>query len=308
MTAENMVANARNIPPISDAALRVMLLLDQPEAHNEEIIQVLKHDSMLTAKLLRVCNSSALGFAQSIHSVDQAVLLLGHRQILQMVLAIVVGGTMAAPLPSYEIEANQLWWHSLIAATAAEGLLEHGVNLNTETPLAFTAGLLHDIGKLVMSQFLTPERRQAVLDHVVKGFSNAEAERAVLGTDHAEVGACLLRKWRIPDKLVEAVGHHHAPIMDPKPTLSVVAFLGDCLAHLAGAAPGWHAYALRANEPILQNLEINSSKMQCLLIAVQERCQNMNRFIGPLTRIPSLAASGARRRPATGKRFTAAMP
>ena len=105
MTAHEMVAKVRNLPPVSHAALKLVSLLDQPDAGNDEVVDVLKNDSVLTAKLLRACNAPAVGLAEPVTSVDQAVLILGHNQIMQMVTALAFGGPMSVQLPGYAIES-----------------------------------------------------------------------------------------------------------------------------------------------------------------------------------------------------------
>ncbi len=143
MTANEMVARARNLPPVSQAALRLVSLLDQPAVGNDDIVPVLRCDDVLTAKLLRACNSPYFGLEEPVASVDQAVLFLGHQQILHIVLTLAFGGAMVLPLPGYAIEASELWRHSLTTAAAAEALAGGGINLSVDPSVAFTIGLLH---------------------------------------------------------------------------------------------------------------------------------------------------------------------
>lgn len=278
MTAREMVSQIKHLPPVSHAALKLVTLLDRAEAGNDEIVEVLKHDSVLTAKLLRACNSPAVGLEEPVTSVDQAVLILGHTQILQMVTALAFGGPMSVQLPGYAIDADELWRHSLICASSAEIVGRRNPEF-IDSSVAFTLGLLHDIGKLVMSQFLTEESQAAVRARVAAGVPASDAEREFFGTDHAEVGACLLEMWRLPEEIVEAVANHHRPVLEPRPRFSVVTHVGNCLAHLAGAAPGWEAYALRGDERVLKFLAIDASTVEQLIIAVQESFARADKFM-----------------------------
>ena len=278
MTAHEMVAKVRNLPPVSQAALRLVSLLDRPDAGNEEVVEVLKHDSVLTAKLLRACNSPALALAEPVTSVDQAVLILGHNQILQMVTSIAFGGAMSVQLPGYSIEASELWRHSLVAASAAEIIIANGIDI-ADPSAAFTVGLLHDIGKLILGQFLTDESRGAIRHLIVEGFSSAEAEQKVFGTDHAEVGSCLLYLWRLPEEIIEAVANHHHPVLEPSLRLSAVAHVANCVAHLAGATPGWEAYALRGDERVVESLTIDAGKLERMIIGVRDSFEQVDAFM-----------------------------
>src|SRR5208337_3822240 len=109
------------------------------------------------------------------------------------------------------------------------------------------AGLLHDIGKSVISKVLTPKTRADIRTKIAGQFlSRIEAEKAVLGADHCEIGACLLKRWSLPELIVEAVADHHSPVLKPSIQLSALVYLANCAVHLCGAAPGWQAQAIQA--------------------------------------------------------------
>jgi len=280
MTAQELVAKVKNLPPVPHAALKLVSLLDLPAVSNTEVVQALRCDNVLTAKLLRACNSPYFGLAEPVGSVDQAVFILGHQQILHIVLTIAFGSAMVVALPGYAVEASELWRHSLVTATASEMIAKEFTDLNIEMPVAFTVGLLHDIGKLVLGQTLTADlqvkiRRLIEHEHIAR----AEAEKIVLGTDHSEVGALLLQSWHLPDELVEAVANHHQPILTPKPRLSVVTHLADCVAHLAGSAPGWDGYAVRINNELVTSLAITPEQIEQMVANVRESSDRVDQFM-----------------------------
>jgi putative nucleotidyltransferase with HDIG domain len=265
MTAYELVAKVKNLPPISQAALQLVNLLDEPAVSNEDVVQVLKYDNVLTAKLLRACNSPYFGLEEPVSSVDQAVLILGHHQILHIVLTLAFGGAMAVPLAGYQVESNELWRHSLTAATAAEHLAVNGIDMNADPHVAFTVGLLHDIGKLVLGQVLTPEH-QTNIRALVEDRRNSrwEAEKAVVGTDHAEVGGALLRAWNLPEEIIEGVSNHHRPVVDPDPKLSVLAHLANCLAHRISPAPGLETYATFVDLKVAEAFSLTPARIESI--------------------------------------------
>ena len=280
MTAQELVAKVKNLPPVPHAALKLVSLLDQPSVSNDEVVQALRCDNVLTAKLLRACNSPYFGLAEPVTSVDQAVFLLGHQQILHIVLTIAFGSAMVVPLPGYAVEASELWRHSLVTATAGELIASEFTDLNVEPPVAFTIGLLHDIGKLVLSQTLTADIQADIRRRIEQDkLARVEAEKAVLGTDHGEVGAQLLQSWHLPDDLVEAVANHHQPILKPRARLSVVTHLANCLAHLAGSAPGWDGYAVRISNDVVTSLEITPEQIEQLVVNVRDSFDRVDQFM-----------------------------
>jgi putative nucleotidyltransferase with HDIG domain len=280
MTANELVAKVKNLPPVPNAALRLIGLLDTTDTSNDDVVQVIRCDNVLTAKLLRACNSPYFGFSDPVASVDQAVLVLGHQQILHIVLTLAFGSAMATPLPGSATDSNDLWHHSLTTAMAAEVVVNSGLDLNVEAPVAFTAGLLHDIGKLVMGQVLDAGQQSAILGHIsLNGVPRVEAERAILGTDHAEVGAWLLKSWNLPEDIVEAVANHHRPVLEPHPRLSVVAHLANCAAHLAGFAPGCETSAVHVDNQVMEQLGVTPEIMGRLVIEVRDSSESVGQFM-----------------------------
>jgi putative nucleotidyltransferase with HDIG domain len=279
MTTEELVAKVKNLTPVSQAALRLVAMLDHPALSNDEVVEVLKYDTVLTAKLLRACNSPYFGFDDPVSSVEQAVFLLGHQQILHLVLSLAFSGAMNTPLPGYAAERGELWRHSLTTAMAAETLTKSGLSLNVEPPVAFTAGLLHDIGKLVFNHVLDESTQAAVRARIKDdGLTRTEAEKVVLGADHGEVGAHLLRGWKLPEDIVEAVANHHQPISTPVPRLSTVTHVANCLAHLVGSTLGWEGYAVRADATATDALGLTPQKLEDLMIAVHDSAGKVEQF------------------------------
>ena len=279
MTAPEIINKVKNLPPVSQAALKLVNLLEQAAISNDEIVHVIKCDNVLTAKLLRACNSPYFGLDEPVASVDQSVLMLGHQQILHIVLTLAFGGAMVVPMPGYAVEANELWRHSLLTATAAEIVAGSG-DLNVEAPVAFTVGLLHDIGKLALSQALTPELQIEIRQLIEQqGCPRTDAEKKIMGADHSEVGACMLKSWNLPEDIVEAVANHHHPICLPRPKLSLVAHMANCLAHVAGSAPGWDGFAVRVDPEAIKTLNLDEARLEAMVAEVRDSYERVDQFM-----------------------------
>lgn len=275
MTAQELVAKVKNLPPIPNAALRLIGLLDKADTENDDIVQAIRFDNVLTAKLLRACNSPYFGFSEPVSSVDQAVLVLGHQQILHIVLTLAFGSSMTVSLPGHAAESTDLWQHSLTTAMAAEVVADGGL-IQAERSVAFTAGLLHDIGKLVLGQVIDAGQLAAVRGCMdIGGLSQSDAERQVLGADHAEVGACLLKSWNLPEDVVEAVANHHRPTLTPRPLLSAVTHVADCAAHLSAADPG----AVTLEAAVAASLGITPELMDQLVAEVRDASERVGHFM-----------------------------
>jgi putative nucleotidyltransferase with HDIG domain len=269
MTPEEIISKVKDLPVVSETARKLPALLNKPELHRDDLVQTLRCDNVLTAKLLRVCNSAEIGLREPVTSMDQAVLLLGHNVIFRTVCALGYGGIMSAPLAGYAVEANGLWSHSVTTGVAAEYLAEVENYGSFQPPLAFTAGLLHDLGKIILNQLLTPKIRAEIRVLIAeKNLSRVAAEREVFGADHAAVGAALLRRWGVPEVIAQAVADHHTPVAQPEIQLSALVHLANSAALLSGSAGCWDAYAMRVQQDLSQTLSLEVTRIEQLLLGV----------------------------------------
>jgi putative nucleotidyltransferase with HDIG domain len=271
MTANELISRVKNLVPVSPAALNLVGLLNQPGIGNDDVVSVLKFDNVLTAKLLRACNSPFFGLAEPVSSVEQAVFILGHQQILHVALSIAFSSIMNSPSPGYAAEAKTLWEHSLITALAAENIAKENSRFAGEPSVAFTAGLLHDIGKIVLSHALTHDQQTNIQSRAMQTrLSRTTAEKQVLGLDHAEVGRCLLQSWRLPDNILEAVGNHHHPVSRPRPELSSVVNVADGLAWSIDSEQGWETFTVQADADAVEALEITPETLDGLTASARD--------------------------------------
>jgi len=280
MNAAKFVSQTTDLPSPSPAVTKLMDLLHGPDADNDQVVKIIKCDGVLCAKLLAACNSAAAGLSGKVGSIEQAIFHLGYERVYRMVLALSVGESLNRSLPSYAIEDQVLWRHSLLTALIAEQLLDDECPVEIEPSAAYTAALLHDIGKMVISRQLDAGTIAAMRRLVTAGtHSLLEAERAVLATDHAAVGACLLETWRLPDIIVEAVAHHHAPVSSPRPLASAVVHIADMLAHEIGSAPGWDAHAVRADEAAAASLGLHPEKIDRLMVTAYDSLRRVEEMV-----------------------------
>lgn len=280
MSAIALVQKVKDLPSVSHAALKLISLLDKPSVDNDEIVQIIKYDNVLTAKLLRACNAPSFGLGESVASVDQAVLILGHTQIFHIVMTLAFGSVMTVSSLPYTIEMNELWEHSLVTAVASEIVLDEVPEVSAEANVAFTANLLHDIGKVVLAQTVKAEELSEIRDRITrKQISGTDAEREVLGLDHAEVGAALLQSWRLPENIFEAVANHHRPVVKSKPPLSVEVHIANAIAHRAKPPPGQSVHDPRIADTVTAAFSIQNKKLEEMTAAFDKSSGRMDRFM-----------------------------
>lgn len=223
------LALIEQLPPLPAAALDLMRSFDSDEVNATEIAGKISRDPTLCLRVLKVVNSPFYGLPRQIGSLSEAVMVLGFGTVRSLVL----GASLIARLPGAPLggfEPGAVWKHSLYCALCAQRLAKHA---GADPEWAFTAGLLHDIGKLVM--YPSEPRLFERIRHYCgeKAIDPCQAERELLGVDHAQVGAKLLAHWQLPTAIEHAAACHHNPGALPGDTLNDLVHLADILAHAA---------------------------------------------------------------------------
>jgi HD-like signal output (HDOD) protein len=206
ITAETLAARAGILASLPNIYFNVDRIVNHPTSSTADIAKALRSDQSLSARLLRLANSAFYGFPRRVESVEEAVRIIGTRQLHDLVLATVVLTQFKNVAPKL-VSMTSFWRHSLACGIAARSLAALRREINTER--FFVGGLLHDIGSLVLYQQL-PDRAQLALDHHATNSATLdEAERAVIGCDHGAIGAALMTLWKLPEFYRAAAGHHH---------------------------------------------------------------------------------------------------
>ena len=205
---KRIMAQVKAFPGMPATAARLLKLLDNPDSSASQIEEVLRYDAGLTANILKLTNSAYFGIPSKVSSVKQAIMMLGWKRLLQLVMTMCMSTVMKRPVDGYGLPRGELWRHSIAVSVAAEAVVK-ALKI-PEAEEVFTAALLHDVGKLVLGGFVKDDLEQ-IRAMVSKGIPFEVAEYMVIGTDHAEIGARILKKWDFPQDLVNAVNWHHDP-------------------------------------------------------------------------------------------------
>ncbi len=277
--AEKILDAMTDLPPPPHVACKLMELLRSSRQSNDEVVQTIRYDAVLTAKLLKTCNSAFWARSEPVGSVDTAVMRLGYQEVSRIVLALSVGSSLARENKAYGVSARELWHHSVITAIASQKLVTVARSIVVEPSVAFTAGLLHDIGKMVLGRSMLPEVDKIRAQIEQNGKSWLEAETDVLGVNHAEIGACLLSRWKLPPVVVEAVANHHEPPVDQGATLSAVVHLADGCAHFVGSSYGWNSLAARMGSGVIEALGMNPDEIEKTMIHVHNESDRIKGFM-----------------------------
>jgi putative nucleotidyltransferase with HDIG domain len=223
------------LPSAPEIARRTLATVNRDNANLHDLAQLIARDQALAARLLRIANGAFFAVRGKVTSIPQAVTLLGFARVRDLVLSLSVWGALEGSGATARRFRKRLWIHSSMVAAAARMLAER---TNRDEAGAFTAGLLHDVGKLVLGLRLGDTYWELLEDAADDGGA-AEVEMAALGCHHATVGGWLLQLWGMPADLVDAVALHAEPLaVDHGMDTTTIVAVADRLLHATDASSG----------------------------------------------------------------------
>lgn len=224
------------LPTLSPLLWELQATLQNPLSNAVEIAGIIEKDPGLAANVLKVANSAAFGAPNRVFELPESVARLGNREIERVAANVLVLETFAA-FDAHQ-SAGQFWKHSIRVANICRAVCEfHPAGSALMPSAAHVCGLLHDVGKILLGQYFSEECTQIQAHQNGTELSDAEAERAVLGVDHGEIGAELLELWNLPEELVRGVRFHHAidTLPEDEQATPALVYFSDTIAHALDA-------------------------------------------------------------------------
>lgn len=261
---EHILTRVQALPPLPTSAMRVIALTKNPATTVKELETVIAQDPAMTASILRQANSAYYGYARRISSLQEAIVMLGFQVVQGLAMASAVAPLLKTKLIGYDIEQEGLWKHSMLTAMAAKRICQFRRFAFADT--AFTAGLLHDIGKLIISLYVQ-EVGAYLLKKIKEGnLSYVELEEKVIGYSHATVGGFLAKAWNLPEELYEAISYHHSPFKAQSfVDLASVIHVANGLASSLGVGGGVDSFLNPVQQEVLKRIGLKESDLERLL-------------------------------------------
>jgi len=229
-TPHELVNGVDKLVSLPEVCFMVNDLVNDPNVNVKDIGSVISQDPDLTARLLKLVNSSYYGFSKPVDTVSRAILMVGLRELQHMIWASSAVETFN-DIPPSDANMASFWRHSIFTAVSARILARECNVLHPER--LFVSGLLHDIGRLLIFQKLPEEAMQVVnIQRATPSKNLCEIEFEILGFDHAELGKVLCESWQLPESLSVAIGHHHTPRFNGEYELeTALLHVGNVMAH-----------------------------------------------------------------------------
>lgn len=260
-----IVKSIKKLPPFPNVATRALEILDDPDASVDRLISIIQYDQAITANVLKLCNSAYYGLRRKVHSLREGLVLLGNAELKNIILASTVVKFFHKENRGYDLAKGELWKHAV-----ATGIISRIVSnrvTQSEPPSLFTAALLHDIGKVVLSRFVDRYFEQIIALVNEGRHSFLEGESEMLGIDHAEVGAKIAESWNFPEDIVQAIRLHHRPeeASDDDP-LTPIIYLANIITLSMGIGVGRDGLSYRGKEEVMKRYGLKAKDLQGIVI------------------------------------------
>ncbi len=257
---DEILALARHVPPFPKVASSVMQLLKDPNVTAAQLAEVIQYDQVITGNVLKICNAAYFGLSHKVNSLDEGLVFIGHDILKDIIIASSSArfyrGNVGA---GYKLGQGDMWKHSVACAIMSKRLVRYIDDVDSGS--AFTAGLLHDIGKRFLGGFVEDDFEEIVAKVDKDGGSFVDAERKFLGMDHAALGGLILQNWQFDQELIDAVtGHHDLDALDKAPLTALVA-LSNSLVVSMGIGVGVDGMASELNGKGLARFSISEEML-----------------------------------------------
>lgn len=214
LTLDQLVQHVKELPSLPDTTVKVLKMTDDPSASARSISNAISVDVALTSKVLKIANSAYYGMPRSVATINEAVLILGMQALRNLALAASTYDMLRRELSGYNLAVGELWNHSISCAVAAQIIASRKRLGRPEE--AFVAGLLHDVGKVVLNVHVSSQFQAIMAISELDAIPFYDAEKLILGFDHAEVGSKVAEHWNLPSSLCDAIAGHHHPLSEEK--------------------------------------------------------------------------------------------
>jgi putative nucleotidyltransferase with HDIG domain len=234
---QRIIQDLGQIPTMPTIAAKVMQIVNDPHSSAEDVAKFISRDVALTSKVLRLANSAFYGIPRTISSVNSAIVILGFNTIRSLVLSASVLKVFPQKPGLASFDRKAFWKHSFMVGIASRMVAQiYRKRKLVDMETAFSAGLLHDIGKIILEQFSNDDYVPVLKAAKEKNLPLFMVEKSILGMSHADVSGMLVDKWQMPNELKGPIVNHHSPLDDKTcQEMASIVHYANHLCHMKGS-------------------------------------------------------------------------
>ncbi len=267
---EKILRSIQRVPAFPMTIQKVTELLRDEDYSVQEVTQVIRYDQAITANILRTCNSAYFGVRSRIGTLNDAVMYLGKDNIIRAVQTSGVSRFYKKAAEGYVPRASDLWTHSVSVGLMSQILYKK--IYQQEQPVLYTAALLHDVGKVILGEYVHKSFDE-IMDLVGReGCSFLEAEEKLFGINHAIIGEKIAEQWNFPEEISSAIGSHHRPdlLADHAAVFPWLVYLADQISSMMGVGGGQDGLAYRAVSEVAERFDLRDKDIEVCMVQLFE--------------------------------------
>ncbi|MCF8070555.1 MAG: HDOD domain-containing protein [Desulfobacterales bacterium] len=276
---QTIVKEIKALKPVPQVAQQIMSVVEDPDSSVAEVAKIVQYDPSITANILRVCNSAYTSSPRQVDSVQDAITFLGLDKLVEIVLINCGSEDLKKGHKGYGLDEGDLWKNSIFSALIAKQIAEKMKNPNKQ--LIFTASMLKDIGKVILSRYVADSFTK--INNLVQneGLSFKDAEKKVIGIDHTELGALVAKIWKFSPKMIYMIRNHH--LSDDKSARenqdTMIIYLADVVAMMMGVGVGSDGLAYTFYDDVLGKLNISPIDIQEIMMESNEELSRVEELL-----------------------------
>jgi putative nucleotidyltransferase with HDIG domain len=273
LTLVKLLDKVKDMPPLPQSITEILEITKSTKSSAQDLAKVFERDPTLAAKILKLANSSFYGFTREISTITHAIVCLGLDTVKSIALTSSTQEMLNNEIPAYDLEKGMLWQHSISCATCARIIAKRIGYKDCEE--AYVAGLLHDIGKVILSGFAEDQFKQIIEKTKDNKTPFNIAEQEILGFDHPQIGGRIIKKWNLPPILMEAVQYHHQPDKaKTNKTLTYIVHLADAISDMLGVGLGSDGLMYVFEESTLDILGLSEEDVETIMSELVDKIQS----------------------------------
>ena len=259
-----ILSQVEALSPMPQVAQKAQEILEDEGSSFKDIVDIIEMDQAIAARVLKIANSPYYSAGKEITSLQQAAVMLGTKTLQEYLTLSCASSVLGHELEGYALDTGGLWQHSLAVATCAQRIAE--ANRPELRNDAFSAGLIHDCGKLVLAPYVA-EKQESFSQHLADGRTTfLEAEKAILGFDHAEIGGEVCEHWGIPARIAQPIRYHHDPASSGGDELAGIVHAADAIALMSGLGVGADGIIHETDAGVRKRLALDEKTVADLIL------------------------------------------
>ena len=268
---QSIIQNVEQLPSLPDVVSKIINMVNDPDVSFKHVADEIAKDQAITANILKLCNSAYFSKGKEISSIDRAIVILGLKEVKDIVVIATTKSVLNKVIVGYDLARGELWKHGVAVAMLAKKIATE-CNQKAIADIAFTGGIIHDVGKTVLALFVQSTFKEILNTVTEKSITFQEAEKVVMGFDHQQIGEQVAIKWKFPRVLQSIVRYHHEPMNAPDDHKMIVSIVhvANTLCLMAGIGIGSDGLYHELNYDAIKLLSLKDSELEKLFADIPE--------------------------------------